>query len=81
MGVGEGLSLIHISCKEPVRFLEEETDEEDDFDEFDFMMFSRLEDTRDVLFSVLQDRNLPLTLRMAACEQLAERYQICMRCV
>ena len=69
---------IILSCKEPVRFLEEETDEEDDFDEFDFMMFSRLEDTRDVLFSVLQDRNLPLTLRMAACEQLAERYQICM---
>ncbi len=69
---------IILSCKEPVRFIEEETDEEDDFDEFDFMMFSRLEDTRDVLFSVLQDRNLPLTLRMAACEQLAERYQICM---
>ena len=42
------------------------------------MMFSRLEDTRDVLFSVLQDRSLPLTLRMASCEQLAERYQICM---
>ena len=69
---------IILSCKEPVRFLEEETDEEDDFDEFDFMMFSRLEDTRDVLFSVLQDRNLSLTIRMAACEQLAERYQICM---
>ena len=69
---------IILSCKEPVWFLEEETDEEDDFDEFDFMMFSRLEDTRDVLFSVLQDRNLSLTIRMAACEQLAERYQICM---
>ena len=41
---------IILSCKEPVRFLEEETDAEDDFDEFDFMMFSRLEDTRDVLF-------------------------------
>ena len=26
---------IILSCKEPVRFLEEETDEEDDFDEFD----------------------------------------------
>ena len=39
---------IILSCKEPVRFLEEETDEEDDFEEFDFMMFSQLEDTRDV---------------------------------
>ena len=69
---------IMLSCKEPVRFLEEETDEEDDFEEFDFMMFSQLEDTRDVLFSVLQDRSLSLTLRMVVSEQLAECYQICM---
>ena len=67
---------IILSCKEPVRFLEEETEGDEDFDEFDFMMFSQLEDTRDVLFSILQDRKLPLTLRMAASEQLAERYQI-----
>lgn len=69
---------IILSCKEPVHFLEEETGEEDDFEEFDYMMFSQLEDTRDVLFSILQDHSLPLTLRMAASEQLAERYQICM---
>lgn len=69
---------IILSCKEPVRFLEEETDEEDDFEEFDYMMFSRLEDTRDVIFSVLQDRRLPLTLRMEVSEQLAQSYQICM---
>ena len=67
-----------MSCKEPVRFLEEETDEEDDFEEFDFLMFSQLEDTRDVLFSILQDRSISLTLRMEVCEQLAESYQICM---
>lgn len=69
---------IILSCKEPVRFLEEETDEEDDFEEFDFMMFSQLEDTRDVLFSILQNRSISLTLRMEVCEQLAESYQICM---
>ena len=68
---------IILSCKEPVRFLEEETDEEDDFEEFDFMMFSQLEDTRDILFAILQDRSLSLTLRMAASEQLAESYQTC----
>ena len=69
---------IMLSCKDPVRFLEEETEEEDDFEEFDFMMFSQLEDTRDVLFSVLQDRKISLTLRMAVSEQLAQSYQICM---
>lgn len=57
---------IILSCKEPVRFLEEETDEEDDFEEFDFMMFSQLEDTRDVLFRILQNRELPLQERMTA---------------
>lgn len=67
---------IILSCKEPVHFLEEEDEVEDDFEEFDFMMFSQLEDTRDVLFSILQDRSLPLTLRMAASEQLTEQYQI-----
>lgn len=61
-----------LSCKEPVRFLEEETEEEDDFEEFDFMRFSQLEDTRDILFAILQDRSLSLTLRMAASEQLTE---------
>ena len=69
---------IMLSCKDPVRFLEEETEEEDDFEEFDFLMFSQLEDTRDVLFSVLQDRKISLTLRMAVSEQLAQSYQICM---
>ena len=61
-----------------MRFLAEETDEEDDFEEFDFMMFSQLEDTRDVLFRILQNRELPLQERMTAAEQLAEQYQICM---
>ena len=56
----------------------EETDEEDDFEEFDFMMFSQLEDTRDVLFKILQNRTMPLQERMRAAEQLAEQYQICM---
>ena len=69
---------IILSCQEPVRFLAEETDEEDDFEEFDFMMFSQLEDTRDVLFRILQNRELPLQERMTAAEQLAEQYQICM---
>lgn len=69
---------IMLSCKDQVRFLENETEEEDDFEEFDFMMFSQLEDTRDVLFSVLQDRKIPLILRMAVSEQLAQSYQICM---
>ena len=48
------------------------------FEEFDFMMFSQLEDTRDVLFRILQNRELPLQERMTAAEQLAEQYQICM---
>ena len=38
----------------------------------------RLEDTRDVLFKILQNRTMTLQERMRAAEQLAEQYQICM---
>ncbi|MCI5649258.1 MAG: flagellin lysine-N-methylase [Fusicatenibacter sp.] len=65
-----------LGCMEKVRFVESCTDEEDDFEEFDFLMFSQLEDAREVLFHILQNRSCPLELRMAASEQLALEYQI-----
>ena len=41
------------------------------------MMFSQLEDTRDVLFRILQNRELPLQERMTA--PLSERRQAPLR--
>ena len=65
-----------LGCTEKVRFTESFTEEEDDFEEFDFLMFSQLEDAREVLFHIIQNRSCSLELRMRAAEQLAMEYQI-----
>ncbi len=69
-----------LGCKEKVRFLESFTDEEDDFEDyedFDFLMFSQLEDARDVIFQILQDRNLDLRSRIHTVSDLAADFQHC----
>lgn len=69
---------IILGCQEKVRFEEFYTEEEDDFEEFDFLMFSQLEDAREVLFRILQNRNEDLRIRMAASYHLAKDFQTCM---
>lgn len=67
-----------LGCKEKVQFEESFTDEEDDFEEFDFLMFSQLEDARDVIFKILQNREWDLRFRIFAVSSLAEEFQKCM---
>lgn len=66
-----------LGCKEKVRFEEYFTEEEDDFEEFDSLMFSQLEDARDVIFKILQNRNWDLRFRIFAVSSLAEEFQKC----
>lgn len=66
-----------LECKDPVTFVETETMEEDDFEEFDFLLFSQLEDARDVVFHILQNREVDLRVRMKMCEHLAYEFQKC----
>ena len=66
-----------LGCKEKVQFLESFTEEEDDFEEFDFFLFSQLEDARDVIFKILQSRNLDLRDRIMAVCSLSEEFQTC----
>lgn len=68
---------IILGCKEKVQFLESFTEEEDDFEEFDFLLFSQLEDARDVIFKILQSRNLDLRDRIMAVCSLSEEFQTC----
>ena len=57
---------IILSRKDPVTFrtFEKETAEET-YEDFDYFLFSALMDTRDYLFTVLQDRSVPVRYRMA----------------
>ena len=62
-----------------LEFFVEETDEleplEDEFEDFDFFMYTQLEQSRDVIFDIIQDRNISTDLRMAYIMDIAKKYQ------
>lgn len=69
-----------LTCQEPVQLLSWETEEEEtsfEEDEMDYLLFTRLEDAREVMFSILQDRSLDIEVRMAQVLALAEEMQQC----
>lgn len=70
-----------LTCTEPERFIQWETDEEEDSfeeDEMDYLLFTRLEDAREVMFQILGNRGPDIENRMAQVLQLAEEMQDCM---
>lgn len=66
-----------LGCQEKVNFLEWNTEEEDDFEEFDFLLFTQLEDARDVMIGIIQNRSLDLRSREKLLMQLAAEMQKC----
>lgn len=60
----EAAKLI-LGCEEPVRFLTKETQKEESYPDFDFFLFTKLTDARDLILSILQNRELDCRLRMA----------------
>ena len=59
----------------PLRFTEWETDEEDDFDEFDAALFEQLRELRSTMICIAQNRNLPLTARLRQITVLGQQAQ------
>ncbi len=68
---------IIVGLKEPVRFLERhrECPQKED-EKFDFLLFSKLEDARDVAFRILQDRSLKINTRIAMVLGMAHDLQL-----
>lgn len=58
-----------LECREPLSFVTKETpeNEPDPDEEFDFLMYSRLNDIRDMLFQIVQNRDEPVAVRMERC--------------
>lgn len=60
-------------------YIEEEDDEEDpledDFDDFDLLLFTKLEDSRDVIYKIMKNRKYPALQRMGWCLKLARELQ------
>lgn len=71
-----------LEMKEPVRYIVEEDEEadplEDEFEDFDFMLFTQLEDAREVIFKIVQDRSKALDVRMSILMQMARQMQECL---
>lgn len=65
-----------LNCGEPVRFLHAEDEKEDEpYEDFDFFLFTKLEDARSLIMRILQDRAHPFSLRAAASLALAHDLQ------
>ena len=71
-----------LSCREPVRFEIEENDDDDplidEFDDFDFLLFTELEDAREVIFKIVQNRDLTIAKRVQILMSLAKQLQTCL---
>lgn len=60
--------------KNPIRFIEETDEmlEEEDYEDFDSILFDWLEEAREVLFDVVQNRKLRISTRMALILNIAD---------
>lgn len=65
----------------PVLFYVEEDEQEDplgeEFEDFDFLLFTQLEDARKVIFDIVQNRRLPIEQRKSIILGLAQEMQAC----
>ena len=67
-----------LQCQEPVRFLEEEDEKEEceeDFEDFDFLLFDCILEVREKLFSIVQNRTIPIEKRMYCVLKIAKNLQ------
>lgn len=67
-----------LECQEPVKFPEEQDEQEeceDDFEDFDFLLFDCLLEVREKLFSIVQNRTIPIEKRMYCVLKMAKNLQ------
>lgn len=64
-----------LSCREPVQFLTAEKAGEEEYEDFDFFLYTKLTDARDLMIRVLQDRREPVSLRIAMVLSLGHDLQ------
>lgn len=65
----------------PLQFVVEEDEDEDpleeEFEDFDLLLFTQLEDARKVLFQIVTDRTKPFEQRLTLILEMAEAMQCC----
>ncbi len=67
---------IILGSQEPVQFIHFEDEVEDEeYEDFDFLLFTKLMDAREKMIKVLQNRDLDITVRIGLCLELAQKMQ------
>lgn len=74
LSCSEAARLI-LSCREPVQFLTAEKEGEEEYEDFDFFLYTKLTDTRDLMIRLLQERREPVSLRIAMVLSLGHDLQ------
>lgn len=69
------VTKILLSKKEPVKFLNYEKDGEEEYEDFDLFLYSKLADAREVMFKILQDRSKSIAVRAGLCLGIAHDMQ------
>lgn len=68
-----------LSRQEPISFItKEKPSSEETYDSFDYLLFTELMDTREQMFSILQDRNIPLNARLLKLLAMGHDFQLCL---
>lgn len=65
-----------LGCPEPVKFLTFHDEEEDEeFEDFDYLLFTKLMDAREAILRMLQNREIDIMVRMAMVLHLTDQIQ------
>lgn len=71
---------ILLGKEEPVKFLSYEKDGDEEYEDFDYLLYSQLLDVREVMIRILQNREMPLKLRTGLILGLAHDIQVRVKC-
>lgn len=67
---------IILGCQEPVQFIKMEDDAEDEeYEEFDYLLFTKLMDARECMIQMMQRRDVDIMVRMGMVLELAAQIQ------
>lgn len=70
-----------LKSQEKVHFIVEENEEDEplweEFEDFDYMLYTYLLDAREVLFSIIQNREISINQRMSIIMKFAKELQVC----
>ena len=71
-------ALIILQKKEKTQFISVEKEmKEELYDDFDYLFFTSLMDTRDILIQIVQNREIPMSLRLWKLLACAHDFQLC----